>query len=116
MTEGQKLTVTDIERKAITFCKEKEITFPVANYLVEFTEEVTKDLQEKNKHLEELLSVQYPDLKQSLDWANERENENVEIIHKAKELIKNIIKVTWGEGWSYSLDWKVKAEEFLREN
>lgn len=34
---------------------------------------------------------------------------------KAKELIKNIVKVTWGEGWNYSLDWKVKAEEFLRE-
>lgn len=34
---------------------------------------------------------------------------------KAKEIIKNIIRVTWGEGWSYSLDWKVKAEQFLEE-
>jgi hypothetical protein len=32
---------------------------------------------------------------------------------EAKELIKNIINVTWGEGWSYSLEWKVKAERFL---
>lgn len=32
---------------------------------------------------------------------------------KAKELIENIIRVTWGEGWNYSLDWKVKAEQFL---
>lgn len=34
---------------------------------------------------------------------------------EAKELIKNIIRVTWGEGWNYSLDWKVKAEQFLKE-
>lgn len=34
---------------------------------------------------------------------------------KAKEIIKNIIRVTWGEGWNYSLDWKVKAEQFLEE-
>lgn len=32
-----------------------------------------------------------------------------------KELIKNIIRVTWGEGWNYSLDWKVKAEQFLND-
>ena len=32
---------------------------------------------------------------------------------KAKELIKNIIRVTWGVGWNYSLDWKGKAEQFL---
>ena len=34
---------------------------------------------------------------------------------KAKELLKNIIRVTWSEGWNYSLDWKVKAEQFLSE-
>jgi len=34
----------------------------------------------------------------------------------AKELIKNIIRVTWGEGWNYSLDWKVKAEQFLKDS
>ena len=34
---------------------------------------------------------------------------------KAKELIENIIRVTWGEGWNYSLDWKVKAEAFLNK-
>jgi hypothetical protein len=35
---------------------------------------------------------------------------------KAKKIIENIIQVTWGEGWNYSLDWKVKAEQFLKEN
>jgi hypothetical protein len=34
---------------------------------------------------------------------------------KAKELIENIIRVTWGEGWNYSLDWKAKAEQFIKE-
>ena len=40
------LTATDIERKAIAFCREKEITLPIANLLVEFAEKVTKELQE----------------------------------------------------------------------
>lgn len=34
---------------------------------------------------------------------------------EAKEIIKNIIRATWGEGWNYSLDWKIKAENFLKE-
>ena len=35
---------------------------------------------------------------------------------EAKEIIKNIIRATWGEGWNYSLDWKVKAEQFLSDS
>ena len=34
---------------------------------------------------------------------------------EAKDLIRNLLRVTYGEGWNYSLDVKVKAEEFLRE-
>ena len=34
---------------------------------------------------------------------------------EAKGIIKNIIRVTWGEGWNYSLEWKVRAENFLKE-
>lgn len=41
------------------------------------------------------------------------ETEKDDQLTKAKELIENIIRVTWGEGWTYSLDWKVKAEQFL---
>lgn len=37
------------------------------------------------------------------------------IIGKAKDLIRNLLRVTYGEGWNYSLDWKVKAEQFLKE-
>ena len=36
-------------------------------------------------------------------------------LEESKDLIENIIRVTWGEGWNYSLDWKVKAEQFLKE-
>lgn len=34
---------------------------------------------------------------------------------EAKDLIRNLLRVTYGEGWNYSLDWKVKAEQFLKE-
>ena len=50
--------------------------------------QTVKDLQKENERLENKLS---------------------EAIH----LIENIIRVTWGEGWNYSLDWKVKAMQFL---
>lgn len=36
-------------------------------------------------------------------------------LKQAKEIIRSIIRVTWGEGWNYSLDVKVKAEQFLKE-
>ena len=39
----------------------------------------------------------------------------IDEINEAKKLIKNLIRVTWGEGWNYSLDWKVKAEAFLNK-
>lgn len=35
------------------------------------------------------------------------EKANAEIkLDEAKELVKNIIRVTWGEGWNYSLEVK----------
>lgn len=46
-----------------------------------------KQLTEKDKQIEELekmLAEQYPDLKQSLDWANEREKELEAQIEKMK--------------------------------
>ena len=125
------------------------------------------ELKKQNADLKEINT----DLKQSLDWANERESENVKRIteleeqisillsckncpenkggyicekeyegkclsqktqyikelqeenaelkeqnNKAKELIRNIIRVTWGEGWNYNLEWKVKAEQFIKES
>lgn len=34
---------------------------------------------------------------------------------KAKDIIRNLLRVTYGEGWNYSLDVKVQAEQFLKE-
>lgn len=50
-----------------------------------------------------------------IETVTDRFNKKSSQLTEAKELIKNIIRVTWGEGWNYSLDWKVKAEQFLKE-
>lgn len=42
------------------------------------------------------------------------EHRNDQLV-KATDLLKKVIKVTWGEGWNYSLDVKVEAENFLKE-
>lgn len=34
---------------------------------------------------------------------------------KATELLKKVIKFTWGEGWMYSLDVKVESEQFIKD-
>lgn len=63
-----------------------------------------KDLETENNKLLDVINnqdVKIADLEQKLE--------------QTEDLIKNIIRVTWGEGWNYSLDWKVKAEQFLRE-
>jgi hypothetical protein len=39
--------------------------------------------------------------------------ETVDKLKEAKDLIRNLLRVTYGEGWNYSLDVKVKAEQFL---
>lgn len=39
--------------------------------------------------------------------------ETVNKLKEAKDLIRNLLRVTYGEGWNYSLDVKVRAEEFL---
>lgn len=137
-----------------------------AEEIQRYTENRCEALEKENAELKEINT----DLKQSLDWANERESENVKRIteleeqisillsckncpdnkggflcqkeyegkclsqktqyikelkeeiaelkeqnNKAKELIRNIIRVTWGEGWNYDLGWKVKAEQFIKE-
>lgn len=70
-----------------------------------------RELETKNN----LLKVQA----ESLAIENERlKQENKQVkqqITEAKDLIRNLLQVTYGEGWNYSLDWKVKAEQFLKE-
>ena len=62
------------------------------------------ELEKENAELKEKLnfSTQY--------YQGEKAKEQ---LSEAKKIIENIIRVTWGEGWNYSLDWKVKAEQFL---
>lgn len=62
---------------------------------------LVKDLEKENAELKSGCGMCYRKDKEQLT--------------KAKELIENIIRVTWGEGWNYSLDWKVKAEQFISE-
>jgi hypothetical protein len=70
-----------------------------------------RELEKENAELKEKIEV--------LECDNYNANCNLDLITdqltKAKDLIKNIIRITWGEGWNYSLDWKVKAEQFLQE-
>lgn len=38
-----------------------------------------------------------------------------EKLGEARDLIKNLLKVTYGDGWIYNYEWKVKADKFLGE-
>lgn len=50
-----------------------------------------------------------------IETVTDRLNKKSLRLTEAKDLIRNLLRVTYGEGWNYSLDWKVKAEQFLKE-
>ena len=103
-------------RTAFTYVIEEVIADIKANcdLAIEGRDIKIKELEQKLEQTEKDLAdyqFNYPTIK-------ELEKENVEVwgnLTKAKEIIKNIIRITWGEGWNYSLDWKVKAEQFIKE-
>ena len=74
--------------------------------------------EKKGKRIEEELNKWKDEwqeqVQKAIDEGYARTLQTIQLT-KAKELIENIIRVTWGEGWNYSLDWKVKAEQFLKE-
>jgi hypothetical protein len=75
--------------------------------------ELERKLEQTEKDLADY-QFNYPTIKELTEGTcfahlKSLEKENTEL----KDLLKNIIRVTWGEGWNYSLDWKVKAEQFL---
>ena len=76
----------------------------IPELLVDFATEATKELQKENKRLR---------LNEQLAVSNSKVF--LKQLTEAKKIIKNILRVTYGEGWNYSLDWKVKAEAFLKE-
>ena len=73
--------------------------------------------QENNKLLDVINNqdVKIADLEEQIKQIEKVSDYNADQLTKAKDIIQNIIRVTWGEGWNYSLDWKVKAEQFLKE-
>ena len=75
-----------------------------------------EELQKENTELEQENAALKRDKEDLIFIRNQKAKymcEDKERLHAAKELIQNIIRVTWGEGWNYSLDVKVKAEQFL---
>lgn len=85
------------------------------NYVEKLIEKENKTLKEKNNQLArkcECLTKCNDGLQDLLS----NDIDTLEQLIKAKQIIKNIIRVTWSEGWNYSLDWKVKAEQFIKEN
>ena len=85
--------------------------------IIDEVENCHKEMQEKNKQLEELLAEQYPDLKQSLDWANEREKELQEELTEAKEIIREYIRLSLQEDKDLDANVKLfqKAEVFINK-
>lgn len=82
--------------------------FPTFKSVKEYSAKL-KELEQENVELKsrnEWYSEQICNKECSEVWGN---------LTKAKEIIENIIQVTWGEGWNYSFDWKVKAEQFLKD-
>ena len=84
-----------------------------------------KELEQENNKLLDVINnqdVKIADLENTCkdkdrqldNWYKEWQKQDKQI-EQAKEIIKNIIRVTWNEGWNYSLDVKVKAEQFLKE-
>lgn len=129
MTKELTLRVTDLEKKAIAFCKEKEITFPIANYLVAFAEEVTKDLQEEIKELEKRLKQEemrnfLSETDEDFAYAAGLTKKKVDLFErneqltKAKEIIRDFISVAIDyidkEDKNYS--YIVEAEQFLKDS
>ena len=100
------MTKEELEKEAEEKCAKYKLvemkTYEVEAYVegAEPREKRIAELEQENKKLQhgcEGATMMYNALKE------------------ARNLIENIIRVTWGEGWNYSLDWKVKAEAFLNK-
>ena len=96
---------------------QKSIDIPREKFIIEYVHESNK-LKEKIEALEK----ENTELKKwKKDTIKARGNDYMawskmyDKLTKAKDLIRNLLRVTYGEGWNYSLDWKVKAEKFLKE-
>ena len=97
-----------------------------------FMDIVNKALKQKGEQIAELekenaeLKTDYKvlicsvgdfgELQEKLEEEQRKNNGLSDNLTKATDLLKKVIKVTWGEGWNYSLGVKVEAEQFLNED
>ena len=99
------LRVTDLEKKAIAFCREKDVPFPIANYLVDFATEVTKELENENAELKKMYHES--------DEDNNKLRENIPLLAEAKELLTRFVMASvYFHG--KEADLVEEAEQFLK--
>lgn len=87
MFAGAEIVTKELQEEIEELKKDSDIyQEEKGNYKALWLKEVKKKIlnKKKIKQLEKLLTEQYPDLKQSLDWAYEREKELLEQIEKMK--------------------------------
>lgn len=91
--------------------KEKELQAEAIGY---YRKRIA-DLEKQNAKLQAKIDDWQSEYIELENFTNNEIAELEEQNRKAKELLRNIIRVTWGEGWNYDLEWKVKAEQFIKE-
>ena len=83
--------------------------------IIQGKDNAIKDLEKENAELKEkentvhTLDVLHKEAVRKYGEVNDN-------LVKAKDLLKKVIKFTWGEGWNYSLSVKVEAEQFLSDS
>ena len=100
MTEELKAEIENLEGIKLV----QETALNKEYNIVEQLQKENEELKDKNKALE-----QYADL------ADVKVDEVESKLTEAKEIIRNLLRVTYGGEWNYSLEWKVKAGKFLKE-
>ena len=99
-------------------CEKENLLFENA---IEFLDKLEKEIAELEAYNEKLLDGDI----EKHNKIVELQNRNGELagqkaslerwLGEAKEIIKRLLKATYGEGWNYSLQVKVEAEKFLKE-
>lgn len=112
-------TISELEEKISVLLSCKDCPDNKGGYICQ-KEYEDKCLAQKIQYIKEL-KEENKELKVKYDTCL-RENTGLKIhsayvekkLPEAKELIRTLLRVTYGEGWNYSLDVKVKAEQFLK--
>ena len=117
------MTKEELKQEAEEYLKKHNYTSGYIGYFAsDYCERAYIDSAEpREKHITEL-EKENAELKYARDNCEQQFQDKVDELGieiskniEAKDLIRNLLRVTWGEGWNYSLEWKVKAEEFLKE-